>query len=85
MYNPELAFQREQSLINNQELLDKVERRLGSNHSWTQRVSLITDILHHRAQKEQDLDNCFMDCERAKVEKEINNLTKIGLEVLNKK
>ncbi len=85
MYDPELAFLREQALVNDQELLDRVERRLGSHHPWTERVSLITDILHTRAKKEQDLENCFIESERDEIEKRIDSLTKIGLEVLKKK
>lgn len=83
MYNPEIALQRESDLIDDQARLQEVIDRLGENHPWTQRVSLITDILACIYKKKNEIDNCF-NCDRKnEIEKEIDELILIAYNALN--
>jgi hypothetical protein len=84
MYDPELALQKEQDLIRDKVLLERVSKRLGSDHPWTKRIKLMTDIFQTLSQKEDDLDNCFDPDVQYRLENEIDELIRIAREVLKK-
>lgn len=82
MYDPASALQREQDLIEDKALLERVTKRLGKDHPWTQRVELMTDIFQTLSQKENDLDNCFDPDVQCRLENEMDELISIAREVL---
>lgn len=82
MYDPEEALQIENGLISDQLLLSSIENSLGKNHPWTQRVSLIVDILYSISQRENSLVNCFDEEDKKVIEVEIDELLSIAKEAL---
>lgn len=84
MYDPEVSLELERDLEKDKLLLFKIQQRLGKNHSYTQRVELMNEILNSITKKEIELMNAFDENNKNNLNKEIDELLEIANELLEK-